>query len=210
LLELCDIRACRQGRSAACLAIIAALLLVPSATRAQDSIPIEYRIKANFLATVPSFIEWPEIAFSSAQAPFVVCVVGDFHFGTALADSARRAPPLKRRIEIRLARQDLQLKNCHILFVSNSEANHYVKILQILQGSETLTVGETPDFLDLGGMLSFAFQKDELQFEVNLVAANKAHLRISSRLLVLARRVVGSPESSNGFITAQEMGGRAK
>ena len=201
--ELCGGRSCQHWRGAALLAISVALLFAPNAINAQDPTPVEYRIKANFLATFPSFIEWPENAFSSAQAPFVVCVVGDFRFGTALAESARHAPVLGRRIEIRWVRQNLQLRNCHILFISNSEANRYVKILQIVQGAGTLTVGETPGFLDLGGMLSFSYQKESLQFEVNLSAANKAHLRISSRLLVLARRVLGNPESSNGYITAQ-------
>jgi hypothetical protein len=43
-------------------------------TKAQSSVAAEYRTKASFLATFPSFIEWPESAFSSAEAPFVVCV----------------------------------------------------------------------------------------------------------------------------------------
>jgi YfiR/HmsC-like len=59
-----------------------------------------------------------------------------------------------------------------------------------------LTVGETPDFLSAGGAMSFSFQNDALHFEVNLVAANGAHLKVSSRLLALARRVVDDPESS--------------
>jgi hypothetical protein len=57
-------------------------------------------------------------------------------------------------------------------------------------GTGVLTVGETPDFLSVGGMLSFSFKNDSLQFEVNLVAVNEAHLRVSSKLLALARRVV--------------------
>jgi hypothetical protein len=58
------------------------------------------------------------------------------------------------------------------------------------------TVGETPEFLDAGGMVSFASQDEFLRFDVNLGEANKAHLQISSRLLTLARRVVNPAESA--------------
>jgi YfiR/HmsC-like len=51
-------------------------------------------------------------------------------------------------------------------------------------------------------MLSFVFESGSLQFEINLAAANAAHLRVSSRLLALARRVLNNPESSVGDDTA--------
>jgi hypothetical protein len=180
----------RHRGDATRLAIILTLLSAPYATKAQSSVPAEYRTRASFLATFPSFTEWPESAFSSAEAPFAVCVRGDYRFGTALAEFARAASPHGRRIDVRRARKDEELGSCHILFVSNSEAKRYAKILRILKGASVLTVGETADFLGAGGMLSFLFHDGSVQFEVNLVAANEAQLRISSRLLTLARRVV--------------------
>jgi hypothetical protein len=92
--------------------------------------------------------------------------------------------------------KDQELRNCHILFVSRSESKRYARVLQIVQGADVLTVGETPDFLDAGGALSFSFQNEALQFEVNLVAANDAHLKVISKLLAIARRVVNNPNSS--------------
>jgi hypothetical protein len=182
----------RRCGDAARLAMIFTLLLAPYSASAQGSVPEEYKNKASYLATFPSFIEWPETAFSSAAAPFLVCVLGDFRFGTALAESARNPSPHGRRIDIRWVRKNEDLRTCHILFISNSEAKKYATILRVVQGAETLTVGETTDFLSAGGMLSFSFQNDSLQFEVNLVAANEAHLQLSSKLLALARRVVRS------------------
>lgn len=158
-------------------------------TTAQDS-PSEYRDKANFLAKFPSFIDWPPEAFASAQSPFAVCVVGDFPFGTSLAALTRGQMVHGRRIEIRWTHKDEELRSCHVLFVNRSEAKRYAHILQAVQGVAVLTVGETPDFLDAGGAVSFSTQGEALQFEVNLVAANGAHLKISSRLLAIARRVL--------------------
>lgn len=179
-------------------AIILILLLGPCALNAQTTVAPEYRTKASFLATFPSFIDWPDTAFSSVQAPFLVCVLGDYRFGTVLAELSRTTSPHGRRVEVRWVHKDQELHSCHILFVSYSEAKRYAKVLQIVQGTGVLTVGETPDFLAAGGMLSFSFQNDSLQFEVNLAATNEAHLRVSSRLLALARRVVNNPESAKG------------
>jgi hypothetical protein len=158
----------------------------------------EYRSKANFLATFPSFIEWPGDAFSKLGAPFVMCVVGDFQFGTYLAEATRVTSPHGRRIEVRWVHKDPELRDCHILFVSRSESKRYIKVLQVVQGLDVLTIGETPDFLDAGGAMSFSFQNESLQFEVNLLAATDAHLHMSSRLLALARRVVNKPEPDKG------------
>jgi hypothetical protein len=59
-----------------------------------------------------------------------------------------------------------------------------------------LTVGETPEFLAAGGILSFSSQQGAIQFDVNLEAANKARLKISSRLLALARHIVNDAEAA--------------
>ena len=158
----------------------------------------EYRAKATFLATFPSFVEWRQEAFAEPAAPFLVCVVGDFRFGTSLAELTRNSSAHKRRVEVRWIHKDDQLRKCHILFVSRSESHRYAKLLQFVQGADVLTVGETADFLSAGGALSFYFEDRSLQFEVNLLAMNEAHLRVSSRLLALARRVVGKTEAAKG------------
>lgn len=172
-----------------CHAALILRLLVASAA-AQNSLPREFRSKANFLTNFPSFVEWPESTFASPQAPVTICVSGDFSFGTVLAEAARGASPHGRRIEIRWARKNEDLRTCQIIFVSRSESKRYSKLLEAISRDGVLTVGESPDFLAAGGMITFDFQGEILQFEVNLQAAQSAHLKISSRLLALARRVV--------------------
>src|SRR5262249_37466744 len=173
----------------ACAGFAAVLASISSGAQMTTVSP-EYRTKATFLATFPSFIEWPEEAFPGAAAPFLVCVVGDFQFGTSLAELTRSSSPHGRRVEVRWIHKDSELRKCHILFVSRSESKRYSKVLQLIQGADVLTVGETTDFLTAGGALSFVTHNESLQFEVNLLAATDAHLRVSSKLLALARRVV--------------------
>ena len=137
------------------LGTVFVLLAVWPAAAQMAALTAEYRSKANFLATFPSFIEWPDEAFSKSGAPFVLCVVGDFQFGTSLAEMTRSVSPHGRRVEVRWVHKDPELRNCHLLFVSRSEAKRYAKVLQVVQGVDVLTVGETPDFLSAGGAMSF-------------------------------------------------------
>jgi hypothetical protein len=183
------------------LVVVAACLLVCAALPvcSQESRAAEYRSKANFLATFPSFVDWPESAFTSVQSPFLICVRGDFSFGTSLAELARRASPHGRRVEVRWVHKDEDLRSCHIAFVSHSESKRYAKLLQLLEGTGVLTVGETESFFGAGGAINFSFDHETLQFEVNLIAADAAHLKISSRLLALARHVVGKAEAAEGL-----------
>ncbi len=169
-----------------------AFLVFSLALPAQNSTSPEYLAKANFLATFPSFIDWPDSAFPSPQASIVLCVRGDFAFGTSLAVLTRGISVHGRALEVRWVRKDEELRSCHIVFVSRSEAKRYTKLLQTLDGASILTVGETSDFLAAGGAVAFSFRAETLQFEVNLPHANTAHLRISSHMLALARRVVTS------------------
>ncbi|MHB8503076.1 MAG: YfiR family protein [Candidatus Acidiferrales bacterium] len=186
----------RLIRGASALVLLAfALLLLPSIS-GQEGKTDEYRAKANFLAAFPNFMEWPADAFPSAQAPLLICVFGDFSFGTSLAETTRGASIRGRRIEIRWARKERDLRACHILFVSRSEGKRYARIFKAIQGASVLTVGETPDFLASGGAINFLFDADKLQFEVNMAAAKDAHVRISSNMLALARHVVSRAEAA--------------
>ncbi len=166
------------------------LPLPPLSLPAQFPTASEYRAKANYLANFPSFVDWPPETLPAGKGSFLVCVFGEFSFGTTLAEITRGTAVLGRRIEIRWMRKPRELSACQILFVSHSEQKRYNQALDAVSGRMVLTVGETPEFLRAGGILSFSGQQGTIQFDVNLEAANKAHLKINSRLLALARRVV--------------------
>jgi hypothetical protein len=172
------------------------LLLISLPLPAQNSAPLEYRAKANYLANFPSFVEWPPEALPQGKAPFLVCVFGEFPFGTFLAEITRGTMVHNRPVEIRWIRKAQDLTSCQILFVSHSEQKRYSQALDAVRDHVVLTVGETPGFLDAGGILSFSTQQGALQFDVNLEAAGKARLKISSRLLALARHVVNRTEAA--------------
>jgi hypothetical protein len=185
-------------RSRAMLRLLAALslLLTPLPLPAQNSTAPEYLAKANYLANFPSFVDWPPEALPSGNVPFLICVFGEFAFGTSLAEMTRGTTVHDRHLEIRWIHKLQELSSCQILFVSRSEQKRYNHALDVVRGRMVLTVGETPEFLAAGGILSFSSQQGAIQFDVNLEAVNKAHLKISSRLLALARHIVNDAEAA--------------
>jgi hypothetical protein len=174
----------------ACVAV--ALLLCPAPGLPQSGANAESRSEANAIANFPSFIEWPLDPIVTPQTPFLFCVYGNSSFGNVLAVFTRGQRVQGRRVDVRLPRNDNELRNCQILFIGRSERKHYAKILAVVQGASVLTIGETADFNEWGGIVEFAYEHDALLFEVNLSAARDAHLKISSRFLSLARRFVNT------------------
>jgi len=183
-------------RTALSLGIILFSSLVSPLAHAQMTVPLEYRTKAYFLAQFPRFIDWPDTAFPSAQAPFLICILGNFSLGPSLAEFTRGTLAHGRRVEIRSVRPEQDLHACHILFITQSKRKMYGKVLEVVHGSSVLTIGETSDFIDAGGGVSLLFELEILHFEVNLAAANGAHLKISSGMLSLARRVINNTETA--------------
>ncbi len=165
---------------------------------AQQAASAEYQVKAAFLSQFPNFVEWPEGAFPAAKSSFAICVFGDFSFGTSLAEATRTETFHGRKLEVRWVRKILDLHACQILFVSRSEAPRYGQVLAAVVNQRILTVGETSEFLRLGGAVCFSFDNDSLRFDVNLAAASSAGLKMSSRMLALAKRVVNAPEATKG------------
>jgi len=83
-----------------------------------------------------------------------------------------------------------------ILFVSASESGHLAAIFNTLRTASVLTVGETDQFVRLGGVVNFVERDNKVHFVINLEAAHRAGLNISSKLLKVADSVVGQPGAS--------------
>jgi hypothetical protein len=179
-----------------CLGLPLLLLSNSLMLEAQISTTAEFRTKANFLAKVPNFIEWSAEALPPGPSPFLICILGDFSFALPLAESVRGKTIQEKQIEVRGVSKEQELHSCHILFVSHFERKSYARMLGSVRGQNVLTIGETPEFLDAGGIVNLSMQEGTLQFDVNLTEANRAHLKMSSRLLALARHVVNPTEAA--------------
>jgi hypothetical protein len=116
-------------------------------------------------------------------------VVGTDPFGAALDDAFRGQLVQERRVQIWRSPTLAPLGRCHILFLSQSEQGRWPELLKELRGAPTLTVADGPPLVRQGGMVSFVIEANRVRFEINRGAAEHAGLRISSKLLALARIV---------------------
>jgi hypothetical protein len=147
---------------------------------------LEYQVKAVCVLNAARFVSWPSSAFPDAQAPLVIGILGDNPFGSALHDVVNGATVRQRRIIVRrVALSDA--RECHILFISRSERDRVAAILDALRETNVLTISELDRFVDDGGIIGLALHQGKIRFEVNQEAATRAHLKIDSQFLLLAR-----------------------
>lgn len=145
----------------------------------------EYEVKAAFILNFVRFVEWPDDAFGDGGS-LVVGIVGDDPFRGAL-DQLSGNTVDGRRLVVRQLRSTDNLRACQILFVSSSERNRLGKIMESVRGASVLTIGEVPQFNQVGGVIRFIVQDNKVRFEINTTAAVQARLRISSKLQALSK-----------------------
>jgi hypothetical protein len=162
----------------------------------RDPLP-EYPVKAAFLYHFVEFVEWPS---SSPLPPGTVTigVLGKDPFGDVLDKAVLDKIVAGRSLAIRRFASVASLEPCEILFISSAEMANLPAILARLHGTPVLTVGEADRFARRGGMIGFFFEDNRLRLEVNRAAAERAGLRVSSKLLAVARVVKPDGDESEG------------
>lgn len=178
-----------RGLSRAFSVVFAPLVFIQMAWMAHAEIPKEYQVKAVFLFNFTQFIEWPTNAFPDAQSPMTIGVLGDDPFGNFLEETVRGEKASGRPIIVKHFQSVENLGNCQILYVSTSEAKRMKTILAALKGRKILAVSDLVEFAQNGGAVRFVTEQNKIHFRINLEAAKKAGLTISSKLLRLAEIV---------------------
>ena len=82
-----------------------------------------------------------------------------------------------------------------MLFVSQSESARLADIIQQVRGTGVLLVGESDGFAAAGGIIQFALEDNRVRFLINTDAAERAGLKVSSKLLSLAHVVHDSAKN---------------
>jgi hypothetical protein len=96
-----------------------------------------------------------------------------------------------RTFAIKHLASDSDLGGCQILFISDSEASRMDGILEKAGALPILTVGEDEQFAQKNGIIDFVLKDGKVRLEIDLTAAKKTGLKISSRLLAVADVVKG-------------------
>ena len=173
----------------ACGALVAHLAVPPTAVAEVTDV----QVKAAFLYNFAKYTHWPATVEAAGPDPFAIAILGADPFGTVLDDMLRgktlgESPVVVRRI----ARLE-DVGDARILYIGNSETDHLPWILKQLEGSSILTVGEMSHFAKDGGVVQLKTEGNRVRMEINLRAAERARLKISSELLKIARIVDSGP-----------------
>jgi hypothetical protein len=149
----------------------------------------EYQIKAAFLYHFAQFVEWPGSTLNGGDLSLNLCIFDGSSHLLELRNSIEGKPIGSRVFHVRQLSPAQDIQGCHILFLSREQARRQSAMLKSLRGLPVLTVGETANFLTDGGMIRFHLEDNKIRFDINLGAADLSHLKISSRLLLLATSV---------------------
>lgn len=186
-----------------------ALFVVPIAAQAreQSAQSREYQVKVAFLYNFIKFVDWPKEKIGDSNEPIIIGVIGESPFGKAFEPIKNKKVKGKRIVikqfrsfeelkkssgkdKAELARKIEALRKCHLLFICSSEKKNLKEIINSVRDHNVLTVGDMEGFLESGGIINFLMEEKKVRFEINVAAAGQAGLKIRSKLLRLAKRVV--------------------
>jgi hypothetical protein len=170
-----------------------------AAMEAAESLEVsEYEMKAAYLYNFAKFVEWPSYAFADKNSPILIGIVGNDPFGYTLDLVISNKTIGERPLIVRRLTWPADLHGYHIIFLSSYETQHMPQITSSLQGIPVLIITEMPRSLGRGSIVNFVMEGNKVKFEIDVGNADKVGLKISSKLLMLARVYRnGKPEGRN-------------
>jgi hypothetical protein len=176
----------RHARRLAIAFATALALFCPPPQAAEEL--AEHEVKAAFLYRFSAFVEWPGEAFEGSDTPFRIGVCGDEALAAELARVVAGRSAADRSLQVRRVSRPEQLEGLHMLFVGRAEAQRLPELLAAAKGRPMLVVTDFDNALSRGSMINFVVVQDKVRFDVATAAAEQGRLRISSRLLAVARQ----------------------
>jgi hypothetical protein len=147
----------------------------------------EAQVKAAMVYNFASFTEWPE---AGAGRPLVVGVLGNDVLAQALRSMGNLGNG--RDVDVRTLNEGESLVQCQVLYFAGISDRAAAATLARVSALPVLTVGEQEHFTQLGGIIRLYPEGSRLRFDVDVSHATAVRLKISSRVLNLARLVKDS------------------
>jgi hypothetical protein len=167
--------------------LVAALLALPSLAVAQAD--REVQVKAAFLYKFGDFVDWPGSAFAGPDAVFTIGVVGADTLADELERVTKGRSVQERAVVVRRIRRGEPLGRVHVLFIGQAESARLPELAAATQGQPVLVVTDTDGATTRGSMINFVSVDGKVRFDVALPPAERGNLKISARLLAVARKV---------------------
>ena len=169
------------------LFLIALVFISSPASANEDS--RAYMIKAAFIYNFTKFVVWPPQGSNSNAESFNVCILGDDRL-TAAANTIQGKPVQGKVLQIKTISNAEENSECEVIFLAISDTEQLQRALEAIKGTRVLSVGCRNDFVDNGGIIGMFVENNKVRFDINALAADENGLKINSRLLELANRVI--------------------
>ena len=166
------------------------LLLVSPVVTANAADDKESLVKAAFIYNFVKFVEWPAAKKISGLSQIDICAVGDSGINKA-GKVFQAASTDKLKLNL-VSEKDWKTAadHCHIVFISENESAQIPQIISALKSSPVLTVSDSDDFAEHGGMIGFVVSDNKIRIAVNTKAITSAGLRVDAQLLEIALKVI--------------------
>jgi hypothetical protein len=151
---------------------------------------LEYRIKAAFLCKFVHYVEWPPQAFARPDSPIVIGVVARDAVADEITRTAAALAADGRPLKVLRLRPGDSMAEVHLVYVASSENSRLAETLAAVKGRPVLIVTESSQAVALGSMINFVVVDDKVRFDISPHAAESSSLRISARLLSVARALI--------------------
>jgi len=177
------IRLRQAAISAASVGLCFALYAAPASAQSED------QIKAAFLYNFARYVEWPDSAFASGSDAVRICMVGSGDFAAVVSKTVSGKSVGDRSVEVDTPANLAAASSCHILYVGDSFDGNPQEVAASVEPASVFTVADREGFATGGGIANFIRTDNKVRFEINPGAAKKVGLKVSSRLLRLAKVV---------------------
>jgi hypothetical protein len=177
----------RSALLATYLTLLSQTVGCPCAAKAETTAP-EYLIKGAYLYNFAKFIDWPPEAFTSPNSPLVLCILAPVPFEHEIQNELQEKTVQNRKLLVKHVDYRHLATDCHILFIPGDNEERLRSIIAALKGKSVLLVGEASNFIQAGGMIRFVVEGGTVRFEVDQNSAERSGLKISSKLLRVAKK----------------------
>jgi hypothetical protein len=166
------------------------LLIIAPLSASNASAQSEDQVMAAFLLNFARYVEWPATVFASADTPVRICMMGSPAFGEVVSNTVSGKNVGDRAVTVVMKSDLASTRDCHVLFIgSGGFTTSNADAIAVLGHASVFTVADREGFANDGGIANFFRDDNKIRFEINPKAAKKADLKISSRLLRLAKVV---------------------
>lgn len=170
------------------LFLLSLLFFLPARQKTAAASPStfsEEQIKAAYIYNFAKFIQWPESAFADTEAPLQICVAGPESVYLAL-ESLENKTVQGRPLKTSRHSSTGEPRKCHILFIGKENKKEFWEKKEKSITPHVLTIADFDSFVSQGGIIELLQEGSKIRFAVNIRAAERAELKLSSKLLKLA------------------------